>query len=74
MTTYMWEAKAASGRGAELLAWVLAHADPGADVYCGVVEPDRVVVIDDSGRELPDPPDELVARSPFVWPFERISR
>jgi hypothetical protein len=71
--TVMWEAKAAPGRGAELLAWALEHADPAARIYRGRAE-DRVVVIDESGRGLPDPPGELVARAPHVWPFERIGR
>jgi hypothetical protein len=70
----MWEAKAAPGRGAELLAWALEHAEPAADVYRGVAEPDRVVVIDPTGRALPDAPAELLARPPYVWPFERVSR
>jgi hypothetical protein len=68
----MWEAKAAPDRADELLAWVLAHADPAADVYRGA--DGRVVVIDDSGRRLPEPPAELIARPPHAWPFDRIPR
>jgi hypothetical protein len=68
----MWEAKALPGRGAELLAWALANADPAAEVYRGGDE--RIVVIDGTGRGLPDAPPELLARTPHVWPFERISR
>ncbi len=70
--TLMWEAKAAPGRGAELLAWALEHAGPAADVYRGGAE--RVVVIDGTGRAMPDAPVELLARAPHVWPFERVSR
>jgi hypothetical protein len=70
--TLMWEAKAAPGRGAELLAWAVEHADPAAEVYRG--GDDRVVVIDGTGRGMPEAPAELLARSPHVWPFERISR
>jgi hypothetical protein len=68
--TLMWEARAAPGRGDELLAWALEHADADADVYRGGDE--RVVVIDATGRGLPDAPPELVARPPHVWPFERV--
>lgn len=72
--TVMWEAKAAPGRGAELLAWALDHADPAAAVYRGATEPDRVVVIDDAGLRMPEAPAELLARPAYVWPFERIRR
>jgi hypothetical protein len=68
----MWEAKAAPGRGAELVAWALDQADAAAQVYRGA--DGRVVVIDESGRGLPDPPTELLARPPHVWPFERVPR
>jgi hypothetical protein len=70
--TVMWEAKAATGRGDELLAWALANADPLADVYRGA--DGRVVVIDGTGRGLPTPPPELLARAPHVWPFEPVPR
>jgi hypothetical protein len=70
--TVMWEAKAAPGRAPELLAWALEHADPAAEVYRGT--DGRVVVIDSTGRGLPDAPDELLARTPHVWPFERVRR
>ena len=72
MRTLMWEAKAAEGRAAELLAWVLRHAAPDADVY---ESPDaRVVVIDRAGNELPDPPAELLARPPHAWHFTPVPR
>ena len=70
--TLMWEAKAMPGRGAELLVWVLANTDPAADVYRSA--DDRVVVIDDAGRDLPEPPAELLARTPHVWRFEHVPR
>ena len=70
--TVMWEAKAAPGREAELLAFALAHAHPGADVYRSADA--RVVVIDRTGSGLPDPPNELVARPVHVWGFEVVPR
>ncbi|MGI8679874.1 MAG: hypothetical protein ACR2LX_14575 [Jatrophihabitans sp.] len=71
-TTLMWEVKAAEGRADDLLAHVLAAADPAADVYHSV--DDRVVVIDPTGRGLDEVPGELIARPPHVWPFERVER
>jgi hypothetical protein len=70
--TLMWEAKAVPGRGAELLAWVLANAHPAADVYRSADE--RVVVIDNTGRDLPEAPPDLLARAPHVWRFEQVPR
>jgi hypothetical protein len=72
MTTLMWEAKAADGRAADLLAWALDHADPDADVYRS--SDGRVVVIDSTGHAMPDVPADLVARPPHVWPFEHVTR
>ena len=72
MTTLMWEAVAADGRGAELVAYVLASADPDAQVYRS--QDDRVVVIDPTGRGVDTVPGELVVRAPHVWAFERIAR
>jgi hypothetical protein len=78
--TLMWEAKAAEGRGAELLRWVLdegvhAVADPEvrAEVF---ISGDRVVVIavgPRPPRRLPDPPEELIDRPPHAWPFTRVN-
>jgi hypothetical protein len=70
--TIMWEAKAADGRADELLAHVLAHADPDADVYRS--RDGRVVVIDATDRGLDDVPADLLARPPHAWPFERVAR
>lgn len=72
MTTMMWEAKAADGSAAALLAWVLERAAPPAAVYRGA--DGRIVVIDPTGAGVPAPPAELVARPPQVWPFERVDR
>lgn len=79
MDTLMWEAKAAEGRGAELLRWVLddgvhAIADPQlrTEVF---IAGERVVVIvngDNPPRRLPDPPEELIERPPHAWPFTRV--
>lgn len=70
--TVMWEAKAASGRADELLAHVLAHADPAADVYRS--SDGRVVVIDPTGRGPTDVPAELMARPAHSWRFEHVPR
>ena len=70
MSILMWEAKAAPGRTDELVAHALATADPGAAVYRSA--DDRVVVIDVTGRGLPEPPAELLSRPPHAWAFERV--
>ncbi len=75
----MWEAKAAEGRGAELLRWVLdegVHEVTDPQVRIEVfVSGDRVVVIavgENAPGRLPDPPEELVERAPHAWPFTRV--
>ncbi|WP_375480626.1 hypothetical protein [uncultured Jatrophihabitans sp.] len=70
--TLMWEVKAADGRLDELLALVLARADPAADVYRS--GDGRLVVIDPTGRGVEDIPAELLARPPHAWPFEPVPR
>jgi hypothetical protein len=72
MRTVMWEAKAAPGRVDDLLAHVLEHADPAAEIYRSA--DDRVVVVDPTGAGLPAAPAELLARPPHAWRFERVSR
>ena len=72
MATVMWEAKAASGRIDELLAWAHERAEPAAALYRSADE--RVVVIDPSGAGLPQVPAELVARPAHVWSFEPVPR
>ena len=70
--TVMWEAKAEPGHEADLLAFALEFAPPGADVYRSGDA--RVVVIDRSGAGLPDPPADLLARPVHVWRFEPVPR
>lgn len=79
MDTLMWEAKAAEGRGAELLRWVLdegVHAITEPRLRTEVfIAGERVVVIvtgDNPPRRLPDPPEELIERPPHAWPFTRV--
>ena len=67
----MWEARAADGRVDELVAYACEHAAHAAQVYRA---PGRVVVIDPSGRGLPDVPDELLARPAHRWLFEPVPR
>lgn len=68
--TVMWEAKAVTGRDAELLEYALEHAAAEAQVYRG--GDGRVVVIDPTGTGLPDAPADLMARPPHAWPFHRV--
>jgi hypothetical protein len=68
----MWEVKAAAGRADELLAWTLEHAAADADVYRSA--DGRVVVIDQTGDGLPDPPGDLLARPPHTWHFTPVPR
>ncbi|HET6210027.1 MAG TPA: hypothetical protein VFD94_06575 [Jatrophihabitans sp.] len=68
----MWEVRAADGRAAELLAWVLDRSPAGSQVYRSA---DRVVVIDPAGtarERLADPPAGLVARPAQAWDFELV--
>jgi hypothetical protein len=66
--------RAADGRLDELVGWVDAHADPGASIYRAGPPDPRVVVIDPSGRGMPQAPDDLVARPPHAWPFDQVAR
>ena len=68
----MWEAKALPERAAELLAWALEHAPPQARIYRSADA--RVVVIDETGTGLPEPPPGLLARPPHAWQFEPVPR
>lgn len=72
MTTRMWEARAADGKLDALVSWVLANAPDDSDIYSSA--DDRVVVIDGSGRAMPEPPTDLVARPPHSWDFEPVRR
>lgn len=70
--TLMWEAVANEASVDELVAYVATHADPSADVYRS--SDARVVIIDPTGRGVPDAPAELMARPPHQWSFERVDR
>ncbi len=85
--TWMWEARAAPGRGGELLAWALAAArDRGgaghAEVYRGRGQGAELVVVvlhlepgagqAPPGSVLPPPPPGLLARPPQTWDFDRV--
>ena len=70
--TLMWEAKAAPGRADELLAWTMQHAASAAQIYRS--PDDRVVVIDPTDSELPDPPADLLARPAHAWRFTPVPR
>jgi len=69
----MWEVRAAEGRLVELVAYASEHADPSAQIY-QAAEPDRLVVIDPTGRGLPDVPADLLARPPHEWTFRPVVR
>ncbi len=77
----MWEAKAAEGRGGELLAWAraqdLAEAPLRRETFRA--PGDRVLVItwwdaayDAELPELPEPAGELAKRSVHRWRFESL--
>ncbi|MEU8485357.1 hypothetical protein [Streptomyces sp. NPDC048641] len=78
----MWEARAADGRGEELLAWargqVLAAAPLRREFFRA--PQDRVLVItwwdaayDAELPELPEPEGELVTRAVHRWRFEAVA-
>ncbi|MEU6664573.1 hypothetical protein [Streptomyces sp. NPDC046727] len=78
----MWEARAAEGRGAELLAWVreqpLAPGPLRRETFRA--PQDRVLVITwwdapyDAGLpELPEPDPALVTRTVHRWRFEPVA-
>ncbi|MEV7680808.1 hypothetical protein AB0O64_20020 [Streptomyces sp. NPDC088341] len=78
----MWEAKAASGRGAELLEWARAQDLPYAPLRRELFRApqDRVLVItwwdgpyDADVPELPDPPADLTDRPVHRWRFESVT-
>ncbi|MEU5095786.1 hypothetical protein [Streptomyces sp. NPDC020996] len=79
----MWEARAAAGRGAELLAWARAQELPGRSRPLRRetfrAPQDRVLVItwwdaalDADLPELPEPDAELVTRAVHRWRFESV--
>ncbi|MGW5095295.1 hypothetical protein ACWEQU_09445 [Streptomyces nodosus] len=78
----MWEARAAAGRGEELLSWARAHelTPPPLRRETFRAPEDRVLVItwwDADHRaglpELPDPVAELVSRPVHRWRFEQVA-
>ncbi|MFJ3665564.1 hypothetical protein ACIPSE_03815 [Streptomyces sp. NPDC090106] len=77
----MWEARAAEGRGADLLAWARAQHLPGEPLRRETFRApqDRVLVItwwdaayDDVLPELPEPAAGLVTRAVHRWRFEAV--
>jgi hypothetical protein len=77
----MWEAKAAEGRGPDLLDWARAQelTEPAQRRETFSAPGGRVLVItwwsaDFSAHlpELPDPPGELTARPVHRWRFEQV--
>ncbi|NUP41057.1 MAG: hypothetical protein HOY76_29580 [Streptomyces sp.] len=77
----MWEARAAEGRGEELLAWARAQELPVRPVRRETFRAaqDRVLVItwwdaahDAELPELPEPAGELVMRAVHRWRFESL--
>ena len=78
----MWEARAAEGRGAELLAWARAQELPSRPLRRETFRApqDRVLVITWWSApyaaelpELPEPPGELASRAVHRWRFESVA-
>lgn len=79
VVTLMWEARAAEGRGAELLEWARAQPLPTEPVRreTFTAPGDRVLVLtwwqaphDADLPELPEPAADLVTRPVHRWRFE----
>ncbi|MEU9398714.1 hypothetical protein [Streptomyces sp. SID4985] len=79
--TLMWEARAAEGRGADLLAWARAQELPAAPLRRETFRApgERVLVLtwwdaayDADVPELPDPDAGLVSRPVHRWRFEPV--
>jgi hypothetical protein len=77
----MWEARAAAGRGEDLLAWARARVLPSPPLRRETFRApgDRVLVItwwdaayDAELPELPEPEGELVTRPVHRWRFESV--
>lgn len=77
----MWEAKAAPGRGQDLLSWVRSQelTPPPLRRETLSAPGDRVLVItwwdapyDADLPELPDPATEMTARPVHRWRFEQV--
>ncbi|MEU6239612.1 hypothetical protein [Streptomyces sp. NPDC047024] len=79
--TLMWEARAAEGRGADLLAWARAQELSAAPLRRETFRApgERVLVLtwwdaeyDADVPELPDPDAGLVSRPVHRWRFEPV--
>jgi hypothetical protein len=78
----MWEARAAPGRGAELLAWAQAQSlvpEPARREYLRAPQ-DRVLVLtwwdapyEAELPELPEPAADLTTRPVHRWRFESVA-
>ncbi|MER6530700.1 hypothetical protein [Streptomyces sp. NPDC001508] len=77
----MWEARAAQGRGEELLAWARTQHPSGSPLRRETFRApqDRVLVItwwdapyDADLPELPEPPADLASRPVHRWRFESV--
>ncbi|MFF8969679.1 hypothetical protein [Streptomyces sp. NPDC014995] len=77
----MWEARAAAGRGEDLLGWARGQRLPREPLRREVFRApqDRVLVItwwdaeyDAELPELPEPAGELVGRAVHRWRFEVV--
>ncbi|MFD7818883.1 hypothetical protein ACFV6E_39145 [Streptomyces sp. NPDC059785] len=78
----MWEARAVTGRGEELLAWVRERELSAPPLRREILRApqDRVLVItwwdaayDAELPELPEPDGELVTRAVHRWRFESVT-
>ncbi len=78
----MWEARAAEGRGAELVDWARRQPLTGTPLRRETFRApeDRVLVItwwdadfDADLPDLPDPDTELVSRPVHRWRFEAVA-
>ena len=84
MIVRMWEARARPAAFDEFLAWVCDRAVPDIEADPAHVRSEvfsstdhRVVVISRwrrDARNLPEPPPNLIARSPHVWDFAEVTR
>ncbi|MFC7481414.1 hypothetical protein ACFQX7_17160 [Luedemannella flava] len=84
MIVRMWEVKAYPKDFPALLTWVCETAVPEVEVHPLHISSEvfsstdhRLVVISkwrSNPLPLPDPPAELVARSPHVWDFSPVDR